>query len=410
MGKEHAPGRFIGRLQELDQLDAAVTDVAEGRGGAILVAGSSGMGASRLLDELESRIAATPERKLTHLRSDRLPAWRGAPLRPVRVAIEGYLRTLPPTRVAALIGPAAELLGPLFAGVPGVPNVALARPGGPERRTERTLEALRALLGRLAAERPVVLFLEDLHEVDAATRDLVAFLARTAGHLPLLLIGTYEPDALTRTHPFRATLEAIESGPRGVGRVELGPLSQPDVGALIEVHEGERPSAPLLLLVTERSRGNPLVVEEVLAARRELSGASLTAPLAQLVLGRVAHRSTECRGVLRALALAEGPLALTELTGLAAAYGEGRGSMPRRAADRGRGGTRMLDGDLGAGLKEALRDRFAVPARRRGDGSTADTFGIRHQLVASALAADLLPDERRRMHAAVATALDGHPS
>ena len=410
MAKEHQAGRFIGRQRELEQLDAAVTDVASGRGGAILVAGSSGMGASRLLDELESRMAATRQRPVALLRSDRLPAWRGAPYRPVRIAIEGHLRTLSPSRVAALIGPAAELLGPLFTGVPGAPAVDFVQRGGAERRTERTLEALRALLGRLAADRPVVLFLEDLHEIDAATRDLVAFLARTAGHLPLLLVGTYQPDALTRTHPFRATLEAIESGPRGVGRVELGPLSQPDIGALIEVHEGERPSAPLLLLVTERSRGNPLIVEEVLDARRELSGASLTAPLAQLVLGRVAHRSTDCRGVLRALALAEGPLALSELAAVAAAYQKGQGSAARRAPDRVRSGTRMLDGDLAAGLQEALRERFAVSATHPAGGSATGAYGIRHQLVAAALAADLLPDERRRMHAAVATALDSHPS
>ena len=409
MARERETGRFIGRLRELDQLDQAVTDVAGGRGGAILVSGSSGMGASRLLDELQSRIAAEPGRPVALLRSDRLPAWRGAPYRPVRFAVEGHLRTLSRARVAHLVGPAPELLGPLFAGIPGVPAVDPAGRGGRERRTERTLEALRALLGRLAAERPVVLLLEDLHEIDAATRDLVAFLARTAGHLPLLLVGTYQPDALTRTHPFRATLEAIESGPRSVDRVEVGPLSQPEVGALIEVHEGERPSAPLLLLVTERSRGNPLIIEEVLDARRELSGASLTAPLAQLILGRVAHRSTECRGVLRALALAEGPLTLDELAAVATAYQQGEGPAPRRAPDRARGGTRMLDGDLAAGLQEALRERFAVPATRPGDGSAAGTFGIRHQLVA-ALAADLLPDERRRMHAAVASVLDSHPS
>ncbi len=89
MGKEQVPARFIGRLRELDQLDAAVTGVADGRGGTILLAGSSGMGASRLLDELESRIVATPRRPITLLRSDRLPAWRGAPYRPVRYRHRG---------------------------------------------------------------------------------------------------------------------------------------------------------------------------------------------------------------------------------------------------------------------------------------------------------------------------------
>ncbi len=410
MERGREPGRFIGRQRELEQLGAAVTDLAAGRGGTILVAGSSGMGASRLLDELESRIVAAPGLPLTRLRSDRLPAWRGSPYRPVGLALEGHLRTLAPSRVAGLLRPAAELLGPLLHGIPGVPTVDLGQPRATERRTERTLEALRGLLGRLAADRPVILLLEDLHEIDAATRDLVAFLARTAGHLPLLLVGTYQPDALTRTHPFRATLEAIESGPGGVARVEIGPLSQPEVGALIETHEGERPSAPLLLLVAERSRGNPLVVEEVLAARRERSGASLTAPLAQLILGRVAHRSADCRSVLRALALAEGPLALDELAVVADAYQAGHRRQARRVPDRPRAGTGMLDGDLAAGLQEAIRERFAVPTARPAEPGAGSAYGIRHQLVAAALAADLLPDERRRMHAAVAAALEGHPA
>jgi len=410
MTSGRGPGRFIGRQRELEQLDAAVTDVAAGRGGALLVAGSSGMGASRLLDELESRIVGASGQPLTHLRSDRLPAWRRDPYRPIRAALEAHLRALAPSRVAALFDPGAELLGPLFAGIPGVPTVDVGRPGGPERRTERTLEALRGLLGRLAADRPVVLLLEDLHQVDAATRDLVAFLARTAGHLPLLIAGTYQPDALIRTHPLRATLEAIESGPRGVTRVDLGPLSQPEVGALIEAHEGERPSAPLLLLVAERSRGNPLIAEEVLDARRELSGALLTAPLAQLVLGRVAHRSTDCRGVLRALAMAEGPLAPDELAAVAAAYQAGEGRQAHLSTGRARTGHGMLDGDLAAGLQEALRERFAVALPRAVDDAAGGRVRIRHELIASALATDLLPDERRRMHAAVATALAVHPA
>jgi DNA-binding CsgD family transcriptional regulator/tetratricopeptide (TPR) repeat protein len=400
-------GRFIGRQRELEQLSSAVSDLSAGRGGTLLVAGSSGMGASRLLDELESRIAGGPGPDVTVLRSERLPAWRGDPYRPIRAAVAGHLRTLPPLRVAALFDPAAELLGPLFAGIPGVPTVEPRDGSSPERHPERTREAFRGLLARLAGERPVVLILEDLHECDAATRDLVGFLARTAGHLPLLLTGTYQPDALTRTHPLRSTLEAIESRSRGVARVYLGPFAQPDIGALIEAHEGERPSAPLLLLVAERSRGNPLVAEEVLDARRELSGASLTAPLARLVLGRVALRSADCRTVLRTLALADGPLADGELAAIAAAYQDVAGRHAGRPATPARTGHERLGRDLAGGLQEAIRDGASPPAPGDAPG---DRVRVRHELIAQALASELLPDQRRRMHAAVATALAAHPA
>ncbi len=407
-------GRFVGRQRELEQLSSAVADVSAGRGGTLLVAGSSGMGASRLLDELETRIAAEPGPDVTVLRSERLPAWRGDPYRPIRAAVAGHLRTLPPPRVAALVDPVPELLGPLFTGIPGVPTVEPRGGTSPERHSERTREAFRGLLARLAGERPVVLLLEDLHECDAATRDLVGFLARTAGHLPLLLTGTYQPDALTRTHPLRATLEAIESRSRGVARVYLGPLAQPDIGALIEAHEGERPSAPLLLLVAERSRGNPLVAEEVLDARRELSGASLTAPLARLVLGRVALRSADCRTVLRTLALADGPLADGELAAIATAYQDGAGRHAGRPAASARTGHERLGRDLAAGLQEAIGDGFAVASPLAPDDAPGDApanrVRVRHELIAQALASELLPDQRRRMHAAVATVLAAHPA
>jgi hypothetical protein len=403
-------GRFIGRQRELEQLSSAVTDVSAGRGGTLLVAGSSGMGASRLLDELESRIAAGPGPDVTVLRSERLPAWRGDPYRPIRAAVAGHLRTLPARRVAALFDPAAELLGSLFAGIAGIPTVELRDGSSPERHPERIREAFRGLLARLAGERPVVLLLEDLHECDAATRDLVGFLARTAGHLPLLLTGTYQPDALTRTHPLRATLEAIESRSRGVARVYLGPLAQLDIGALIEAHEGERPSAPLLLLVAERSRGNPLVAEEVLDARRELSGASLNAPLARLVLGRVALRSADCRTVLRTLALADGPLADGELAAIAAAYQDGAGRHAGRPATLVRTGHERLGRDLAGGLQEAIRDGFAEASPPAPGDAPGDRVRVRHELIAQALASELLPDQRRRMHAAVAMALAAHPA
>ena len=62
----------------------------------------------------------------------------------------------------------------------------------------------------------------------------------------------------------------------------LQPFDRDELAELIETIEGE-PVASVLLLVAERSRGNALVAEELLAARRELAGASLTGSLDELV-------------------------------------------------------------------------------------------------------------------------------
>ena len=69
-------------------------------------------------------------------------------------------------------------------------------------------------LGRVAAERPIVLVLEDLHVADAATRAFATFLSRIAREERLSLVLTWQPDRLTRDHPLRANLAVIEAGLR----------------------------------------------------------------------------------------------------------------------------------------------------------------------------------------------------
>src|SRR5918995_1570635 len=79
----------------------------------------------------------------------------------------------------------------------------------PERRHARVFEAVLGTLGRLAEQRPVALVLEDLHHADAATRDLVTFLARIARNQRLCLVATWQPDELTRAHPLVTDLARI---------------------------------------------------------------------------------------------------------------------------------------------------------------------------------------------------------
>ena len=64
----------------------------------------------------------------------------------------------------------------------------------------RLFELVLGVLGRLAAERPVALVVEDLHWGDRDTRDLLAFLVRALRGVPVLLVATYRSDELQRGH------------------------------------------------------------------------------------------------------------------------------------------------------------------------------------------------------------------
>jgi len=414
-----SPARFVGRERELEAILAAAFPAAAGPAGTVLVEAPSGMGSSRVIAEAVARLTAgaagSPD--VAVLWAGGLPAWRGAPYAPFGVAVDRFLADQEPASVARLLGPGAELLLPLLPGVAarlaGAPTGLASR----ERLAERTNEAVRSVLVRLAADAPVVVVIEDLHALDAASRSLLAFLARTLRGRPIAIVGSYQPDALGRGHPLRATLDAIDAGPRAARRVPLAPLDRAALRDLIAAHEGEAPSAPVLLLVADRSGGNPLVAEEVLAARRELMGASLTVPLEQLVVSRAARRSPECRRVLRILAVADGPLLPTQIAAVAAGYDAEVGRpaprsarpAPRSVVAR-RGPASSLEADLAVGVAEAAEHGF-VEVLPAGPGTTAaPPIRIRHELVAAALAADLLPAPRRLMHAALAAALGNHPA
>ena len=305
------------------------------------------------------------------LRGGAWPSGTDAPYGPVIRAIAPALRGLPEPELFEVLGPAAgELLRllPDLAVRAGRPSSAEGASTAPERRQARTLEGILGVLGRLGERRPVALVLEDLHRSDAATRALVTFLIRVARDQRLAVVVTDQPDLVPRDHPWTEDLASISATPVSVDRLTLAPLDRDDLAALIEGIEGERASASLLLLVVERSGGIPLVVEELLAARRELPTASLTDSFDDLVMARVAARSPECRRVLRLLAPAGRPLTR------AAARRRGRGVRGRdrtiRASldrPRPRHGDGVLDADLRAGLTEALEHGFVI----EGDGELA---------------------------------------
>ncbi len=424
---------FVGRERELEATLAAAAAAAAGRSGIVLVEGSSGMGATRLIGQAVTLLGAvgapaerapagdvgSPRVAPTVVLGDDLPAWRGAPYAPFRVALERLLAGRSRDEAVRLLGPGAELLLPLLPGAWSRLAAGTRAPASPERHADRVREAIRGVLCRLAEQGPVILVLQDLHVLDAASRALLAFIARTLGERPILLVGSYQPEALGRGHPLRATLDSVVSGPCPALRVALPPLDRAALRSLVAAREGEAPSAPTLLLVAERSGGSPLIAEEILVARRELTSASLGAPLDQVVVARAARRTPECRRVLRILSVADGPLEAARLGSVAEAYDAEVGRPAPRSTGAARKGGDGLAGDLVAGVGEAIAHGFvelvddpARPPTQRAADSTPTSgrlLRIRHELIAAALSADLLPGPRRRMHAAFAAALADRP-
>jgi predicted ATPase len=222
---------LIGRAEELHRLEEILDRAEQGRPQVVLVAGDAGVGKTRLLAEFANRAAG---------RGVRVLAGGCVELGDIGLA---YLPVVDALRGLAEDPADAELLAEVAATAPGIhrllPGVAGlvpadARAGGGLDQLQ-VFDGVRAVLLGRAERSAVVLALEDLHWADRATRDLVAFLARTLGSGRVMLVASYRSDDLYRRHPLRPLLAELVRLP-GVERIELAPFSRIELAEYLEAY------------------------------------------------------------------------------------------------------------------------------------------------------------------------------
>jgi ATP/maltotriose-dependent transcriptional regulator MalT len=255
---------------------------------------------------------------------------------------------------------------------------ALAAELRPEWARSRLYEAVLDLLRRLGDERPVVLAIEDLHWADDSTRELLAFLIRNAqAGEQLLLIVTFRSDELHRRHPLLFWLAEIDRLP-GVERIELARLGRSDVIRQMTAILGREPAPALIDAIFDRSDGNPFFAEELLAAGTEAR--RLPPTLREVLAARLAHVSD---ATLRVLGVAAVAGRQVEHDLLAAVAG-------------------LSDRDLFEALHEATASQLLVAE----DDHVSERYAFRHALIGEAAAETVLPGQRRRLHVAIAEAME----
>ncbi len=366
--------RLIGRDVELAELEAALADAADGRPSLTFVAGESGVGKSRLLAELSARAIATGARveigDCVELGTEELPyAPIVAVLRSLAREGDAVLAELPPATRAEL----ATLLPELGAGAPS-PDEPDARATDSSQAQARLFEALLTLLDRLGTDAPLTLVLEDIHWADRSTRAFLVFLGRSLWAQRVLVVATYRSDELHRRHPLRPLLAELERDPRA-RRIELVRFTRGELAEQLRDILGAPADAGLAERLFERTEGNPLFTEELLAAG--LDGRSaLPTTLRDALMVRIERLSEPAQDVLRLLSAGR----MVDHDVLAEASG--------------------LDGPtLRAALREAAEANI-IRADERG------RYRFRHALLREVVHDDLLPGEHAELHLALARALE----
>jgi DNA-binding CsgD family transcriptional regulator len=356
-------GTLVGRDAELARLRGLLQDAAAGRAVTGLVSGDAGIGKSRLVAEA---MEIAERDGFTVLCGQCAEIGDSVPYLPFADAF----RTAPPHIEKAI--KARPVLSRLLPDGNGHGNEAdwagLTR--------QQMFGAALSLLSELAVDSPVLLVIEDLHWADATTRHLVTFLARMLHRERVAVIGTYRTDDLNRRHPLRSVIAELLRLPM-VALIELGPLP---AAALVEilsnVHNAQLPlSAATLNSLVERAEGNAYYAEELLTASSCTEG-TLPTGLAELLLSRVERVSEAAQRVLRAAAVAGGG-APDDL--IKAASG-------------------LRDDIYEEAVREAAGASLLAP-----DGP--DGYKFRHALLREAVYGDLMPGERTRLHARLASLL-----
>jgi predicted ATPase len=367
---------FIGRDGELHRLAALLDHAEHGRPQLVLLAGEAGVGKTRLLAQFADR---------AEQRGVRVLAGGCVELGDIGLA---YLPVVDALRGLADDPAEAELLAEVATTAPGLGRLlpGVVRPGPTGALIDSGLgqlqvfDAVRALLLRCSERSPVVLVLEDLHWADRATRDLVAFVARTLRTGRVTLVASYRSDELHRRHPLRPLLGELVRLP-GVERLELAPFSRAELAEHLEAIAGAPLPPERFEPVYERSEGNPFYAEQLLAAGGGDARDALPATLADVLLARIQALGDPAQQVLRVAAVA------------------GRRVSHRLLAE--------LAGRPEAELEQAVRE--AIGAGVLVVDASAGTYAFRHALLQEAVYADLLPGEQVRLHAACAHLLAADP-
>ncbi len=397
---------LVGRDRELAVLRRCVRGLASGHGGIVNLIGEAGLGKSRLLAEM----SAWPElNEIRCLRGGCVAIGRTLPFHPfiglfrdwARIAQEDGDETAFAKLDAAVGAVAAGDKDEIVAFVATVMSLRLPGPAAErvndvegDAREKLLAKNVRTLFERMAAARPTMVVLEDLHWMDQSSVHLLEALLRPVRDHPLLFVHAFRPGDADPVQ--RVVHAAKERHPERCVDVVLEPLGAKECDRLVRNLLGvdDLPYASIGTLL-RNADGNPFFIEEVLrslideGAIEERNGrftvteriASVVVPgtIHEVIMGRIDRLAEPQRRVLQVASII------------------GRSFRHRLLAE--------VLGDAGdlewslAGLKK----RQLIVERRRGNEVE---YTFKHALAQKTIYDSILQKTRKELHASVARAIE----
>ena len=264
--------KFVGREKEMMEIKGHLEDSMKGNGRLVLIAGETGIGKSRLLEELGKYAES---KGVQYLKGRSLYKENAEPYLPFIEAFGGFLLRdidLEESDGRALIGDAVDeqfSVGILPLGQMSESSTSSEKSGlGLQEERDRLFESLYRIVIDISEKRPLLLVLDDIQWADDSSLQLLHYLARNIRNQKVLMCASYSPEDLKedggRTHPLSETLRRM-SIEKLFNEIWLDRLNEKCTMKMTEslVGKQELPSEFIKLLY-EKSEGNPFFIEEVL--------------------------------------------------------------------------------------------------------------------------------------------------
>ena len=267
---------FVGRREEMDRLLQAWNRAARGRGQSAFVGGETGIGKSRLVHEFANAVEERGGRVLL-----------GTTGSPEAVPYDGVvdaLRSALP--LVASLKPSIALAG-VASLVPEI-HARVALPALPrlDAQSERVrlFESIFRCIADLAASRPLLLIVEDMHSAQAASIELMRFLLHRIAGAAVMIVVTYRDEETPRLHALHRLRREARTASGG-SNLWLSGLSVADVDQALAALPEMRPRNAAGLVAA--SQGNPLFLTQLAVEARDGETASAPASLQEAVRRRI---------------------------------------------------------------------------------------------------------------------------
>ncbi len=260
---------FVGREEEMRQLTVALNDAMEGKGSAWLIGGESGVGKSRVVNELRTLAlvngALVAETQSITETSSPFRLWASI-LRRLCLSVEpSFFTDFAVAVMRAVVPDIDKLIG---GGMGELPPIVPTAPTSEDDNElpSRLLSVMTELFRRQrtnGAPQPVVVIFEDLHWASRDSVTLLSAICRVVDDLPVMIVATYRDD---ETPELAARMTTMR-------HMRLPRLSKHGIAELSESILGAAGRAPKMVDMLEReTEGNAFFLVEVIRALAEEAG------------------------------------------------------------------------------------------------------------------------------------------